>query len=217
MYELNVNSRKQLERASLRAQAQKPRIEEIALGMYKVFSTNPATPYNSYSTGIFPAKDGNGYDVVCSCPTQRVVCKHAAAIFPHYLMRLKEQEVAALAAQAEKQAQFEKDYADILEPIYQATAEYTAAQLPPVEVARAQAEQALAALAVITTSTQEIDRLIEQAKEESLDRECPACGLVQPDDDSSDCWCCGAVLNPDDVDPEYTDEQAAFDRACLFG
>jgi hypothetical protein len=42
--------------------------------------------------------------------------------------------------------------------------------------------------------------LTEQAKEESLDRECPECGLVQPDDDSTDCWCCGAILNPDDID-----------------
>jgi hypothetical protein len=101
MYELNITSRKQLERASLRAQAQKPRIEEIALGMYRVWSTNPTTPYNSYSTGIFPAKDGNGYDVCCSCPTQRTFCKHVAAVFPHYLMRMKEQvepEAAEVAA-----------------------------------------------------------------------------------------------------------------------
>jgi hypothetical protein len=107
MYELTVSSRKQLERASLRAQAQKPKIEEVGLGMYKVFSTSPATPFTSYATGIFPAKDGNGYDVVCSCPTQRVVCKHAAAIFPHYLMRLKqfadcELEVPTFEAQVQE-------------------------------------------------------------------------------------------------------------------
>lgn len=92
MYELTLKSRKQLERASLRAQAQKPRIEEVYFGAYKVWSTNPATPWKTYSTGIEPAPDGEGYTVCCSCPTQNYFCKHVAAVFPHYLMREKQEQ-----------------------------------------------------------------------------------------------------------------------------
>jgi hypothetical protein len=173
--------------------------------MYKVFSTNPATPYNSYSTGIFPAKDGNGYDVVCSCPTQRVVCKHAAACFPHYLMRLKEQvepEAAQQAAPAEDPAIL---YADLI-PSFD---DEVKPQLPPVEIARAQAEQVLAALAVSGFQPTKPGEEIQ-----SIDRHCPKCGLVQPDDDSTECLACGAILDPED---EYTAAQADYDRACLFG
>lgn len=91
MYELTVKTRRDLERATLRAQSQKPRIEEVAYGIYKVWSTNPATPWKTYSTGVEPAQDGQGgYDVCCSCPTTRFLCKHVASIFPHYLMREKE-------------------------------------------------------------------------------------------------------------------------------
>jgi hypothetical protein len=91
MYELNVKTRRDLERATLRAQAQKPRIEEVAFGMYKVWSTNPETPWIYYSTGIeaAPVREG-GYSVCCSCPTTRFLCKHVAAAFPHFLMREKE-------------------------------------------------------------------------------------------------------------------------------
>lgn len=118
MYELNVNTRKQLERATLRAQAQKPKIEEIGFGMYKVWSSNPETPWLTYSTGIEPAPDGKGgYAVCCSCPTTRFLCKHVAAIFPHYLMRLKEYSQSAEApapAQADyTDEQAARDYADL--------------------------------------------------------------------------------------------------------
>jgi hypothetical protein len=68
-----------------------------------------------------------------------------------------------------------------------------------LEAARAQAGQALIALEA-TWPVQEIEEFIAECNM-SLDRECPKCGQVQPDDDSSDCWCCGAVLDPDDVDP----------------
>lgn len=81
MYELNVNSCKQLERANLRAQAHKPKIESVGYGMYKVWSTNPSTPYQTYSTGIERAKDGYGYDVCCSCPTTRALY-HPFPIYP---------------------------------------------------------------------------------------------------------------------------------------
>jgi hypothetical protein len=206
MYELNVNSRKQLERASLRAQAQKPRIEEIALGMYKVFSTNPATPYNSYSTGIFPAKDGNGYDVVCSCPTQRVVCKHAPPIFPHYLMMRRKSKLTRKPPKwRPRQKTRPVLYADLI-PSFD---DEVKPQLPPVEVARAQAEQALAALAASGFQPTKPGEEIQ-----SIDRHCPKCGLVQPDDDSTECLACGAILDPED---EYTAAQADYDRACLFG
>lgn len=144
MYELNVNSRKQLERASLRAQAQKPKFEVVGYGMFKVFSSDPTTPWKSYSTGIEAAKDGNGYDVCCSCPTQRTYCKHVAAVFPFFLMTEKQQQT---------------------EP----------------------APAGLVVQGVITTSMQELDRLIEQAIEESSDPN------------------------------EYTEAQAARDRADLFG
>lgn len=92
MYQLTVTSKKQLERATLRAQAQKPRIEEIGYGMYKVWSTNPETPWKYYNTGI-EAAQGAGYTVYCNCPTQPRLdrmtgemkdcyCKHVAAAFP---------------------------------------------------------------------------------------------------------------------------------------
>lgn len=117
MYQLTVKSKKQLERATLRAQAQKPRIEEIGYGLYKVWSTNPATPWKYYNTGIEAALNG-GYTVYCNCPTQprldRVTgemkdcfCKHTAAAFPHFLMREKQYAaepvlVAATAAQVQE-------------------------------------------------------------------------------------------------------------------
>jgi hypothetical protein len=94
MYELTVKTRRDLERATLRAQAQKPRIVEVAYGMYKSWSTNPATPLDFYYTGIEAASDGcGGYSVCCSCPTTRFLCKHVAACFPHFLMR-EQQELA---------------------------------------------------------------------------------------------------------------------------
>jgi hypothetical protein len=99
MYQLTVTARKQLERANLRAQAKKPKIEEIAFGMYRVWSTNPATPWQAYATGIEAAKDG-GYLVYCSCPTQHAFCLHVAAAFPHFLMREKE-----MKAETERMAQ----------------------------------------------------------------------------------------------------------------
>lgn len=110
MYTAIVKSRKQLERASLRAQAQKPRISEQEFGHYSVYSTNPATPLKSYDTGIQRLDDGT-YEVICFCPTQPRLdrktgemkdcfCKHAASVFPHFLMREK-QQAALVAAQAQ--------------------------------------------------------------------------------------------------------------------
>jgi hypothetical protein len=64
------------------------------------------------------------------------------------------------------------------------------------EEAKAQAELALANLAASGYQPGQ-----DSGEPVSMDRECPRCGLVQPDDDSTDCWCCGAVLNPDDIDP----------------
>jgi hypothetical protein len=96
MYSLTVTSRKQLERASLRAQAQKPRIEEIEFGIYNVWSTDPKRPDAFYFIAIQPAR-GGGYEVACGCPTQKYFCKHVASVFPHYLMREKQQELARTA------------------------------------------------------------------------------------------------------------------------
>jgi hypothetical protein len=101
MYELTVKTRRELERATLRAQTQKPRIQEVDLGIYKVWSSNPAITA-PYLVGLEALEDG-GYDVCCSCPTQRYLCKHVASCLPHYIMRLKQQEqpeAAALAAPA---------------------------------------------------------------------------------------------------------------------
>lgn len=98
MYELTVNSKKQLERATLRAQAEKPKILEVGIGMYKVWSTNPATPGQFYFTGANPAPDGSGYEVYCNCPTTRFLCKHVAAIFPHYLMRVHQLDLEGIQA-----------------------------------------------------------------------------------------------------------------------
>ncbi len=110
MYELTVKTRRDLERATLRAQAQKPRIEEVAFGMYKVWSSDPTTPWKYYSTGIEQAPNGcGGYSVCCSCPTTRFLCKHVASIFPHYLMREK-QEAVPVEYTAEMAA---KDTADL--------------------------------------------------------------------------------------------------------
>ena len=128
MYELSVSNRKQLERATLRAQARKPKIEPVGYGMYKVWPTNPASPYQTYCTGIERAKDGNGYDVCCSCPTTRALCLHVSACFPHFLM-------------TEKQEQTEPDPAGLV------------------------------VQGVITTSMQEIENLIEQAKEASFEQD----------------------------------------------
>jgi hypothetical protein len=79
----------------------------------------------------------------------------------------------------------------------------------------AASQAALALPVIMAQSVQEIEDFI--AESNSLDRDCPVCGLVQPDDDSSDCWACGAILNPDDIDHEYTAEMEAKDRADLFG
>jgi hypothetical protein len=187
MYALTVSTQKQLERATLRAQAQKPKIEEIAFGMYKVWSSNPQTPWLTYSTGIEAAPDG-GYSVCCSCPTKNYFCKHLAAIFPHFLMRVKE-----LEAQEPEQ--------EPVHPVCTICGEEAHVWNGKEWLCWDHAfEKAPDPAPVITTSIQEIDDLIEQAIEESLDRECPECGLVQPDDDSTDCLCCGAILNPDDID-----------------
>jgi hypothetical protein len=122
MYALTLKTRKQLERATLRAQSQKPRIEEVVFGIYKAWSTNPKTPDTYYSVGIEPAQYG-GYDVCCSCPTQKFFCKHVAACMPHYQMREKEQpDWQAIEEAAETEAmhdairemlQAEKDKLDI--------------------------------------------------------------------------------------------------------
>jgi hypothetical protein len=102
MYALTVTSRRQLERASLRAQAQKPRIEEKEFGIYNVWSTDPKRPDAFYFIAIQPAR-GGGYEVACGCPTQKYFCKHVASVFPHYLMREKQQELARTAtAQAQQ-------------------------------------------------------------------------------------------------------------------
>lgn len=66
------------------------------------------------------------------------------------------------------------------------------------EIAKAEAEKALAEL---SWSVQEIEEFIAESQDTSADRECPACGLVQLEDDIEYCWCCGAELDPDDVDP----------------
>lgn len=110
MYELTLRSRKQLERATLRAQAEKPKIEEVYFGGYKVWSSDPATPWKSYSTGVSRNIEGN-LDVCCSCPTQKYFCKHAAAIVPHFLMREKEikaEEVRMAQAQTLSDAEWEE-------------------------------------------------------------------------------------------------------------
>lgn len=169
MYQLTLKVKSQLENATRRAQAQKPRIEEICFGMYKVWSSNPQI-VAPYSVGIEPAQDG-GYTACCSCPTQNYFCKHVAAIFPHYLMREKQELQPTEAAQS-------------------------AALTSTYQQAKAQAEKALADLAAAGWQPDQVEET------ESMDRECPACGLVQPDDDSSDCFACGAILNPDDFDPE---------------
>jgi uncharacterized Zn finger protein len=125
MYELTLKSRKQLERATLRAQAEKLHIEEVSFGIYKV---NGSTG-NLYLVGIEPAKSGEGYDVCCSCPTQHYFCKHVASVMSHYLMRekemnqaqtLTEQEWAAVELRAESEmilddvrALLEKDRLDV--------------------------------------------------------------------------------------------------------
>jgi hypothetical protein len=101
MYELTLKNRKQLERASLRAQAEKPKIEEVYFGAYKVWSSNPATPWLFYCTAFERNVEGD-LNVVCSCPTQKTFCKHVAAAVNHFLMREKEfkaEEARMLAAQ----------------------------------------------------------------------------------------------------------------------
>jgi uncharacterized Zn finger protein len=97
MYELTLTSRKQLERATLRAQAEKPRIEEVVFGIYKVTGSSG----NLYLVGIEPAKCGEGYDVCCSCPTQKTFCKHVASVMPHYLLREKEMNQAQTLTEQE--------------------------------------------------------------------------------------------------------------------
>ncbi len=75
------------------------------------------------------------------------------------------------------------------------------------------AAQAAPAPVELAGSVQEIEDFIAESNA-SLDRDCPVCGLVQADDEASDCWACGATLNPDDT---YTAAEQAFDEACLFG
>lgn len=87
MYALTVTSRKQLERASLRAQAEKLKMEEVVFGIYKVWGSTGKL----YLVGIEPAATG-GYDVCCTCPTQNTFCKHVSTVMPHYLMKKQEME-----------------------------------------------------------------------------------------------------------------------------
>jgi hypothetical protein len=122
MYELTVRSRKQLERATLRSQARKPKIEEVSFGIYKVWSTNPRTPDTYYSVGIEPAQDGTGYDVCCTCPTQphldkktgelvECFCYHVTSALPHYQMREREyraEEIRMQEAQVMTDAEWEE-------------------------------------------------------------------------------------------------------------
>jgi hypothetical protein len=89
MYQLTVTSKKQLERATLRAQAEKLHFEEVVFGIYKVRGSTG----NYYSVGIEASASGKGYEVCCSCPTQNTYCKHVSTVFPHFLMR--EQEIKA--------------------------------------------------------------------------------------------------------------------------
>lgn len=87
MYSLTVTNRKQLERATLRAQSQKLKMEEVSFGIYKVWGSTGKL----YVAGIEPSATGNGYDVCCSCPTQAPdFCKHVSTVMPHYQMREKE-------------------------------------------------------------------------------------------------------------------------------
>jgi hypothetical protein len=90
MYQLTLKAKSQLENATRRARIQKPRIEEICFGMYKVWSSNPLITV-PYLTGIEAVQDG-GYKVCCNCPTQCFLCKHVVSIFPHYLMREKQEQ-----------------------------------------------------------------------------------------------------------------------------
>jgi hypothetical protein len=107
MYQLTVTTRKQLERATLRAQSEKLHFEEVVFGVYKVRGSTG----NFYSTGIEAATDGEGYDVCCSCPTQKTFCKHVSTVFPHFLMREKEikaEEVRMVQAQELTDSEWEE-------------------------------------------------------------------------------------------------------------
>lgn len=203
MYALTLNSRKQLERASLRAQAQKPRIEEVEFGVYNVWSTDPKKPGKFYIAGIQPAEKG-GWEVTCGCPTQNAFCKHVAAVMPHYLMRVREMEQDRQAQEAMKCECGRSGYAFF-------DGKWHCIECVKAAAAKEEADAALSALVpygymmvngVLVQSSQELDREIADMLAESADRDCPACGLVQPDDDSTDCWCCGATLDLADVDQE---------------
>jgi hypothetical protein len=103
MYQLTLKTRKQLERATLRAQAEKLKMEEVTFGIYKVWGSTG----NLYLLGIEPAKDG-GYDVCCTCKTQNTFCKHLSTVMPHYLMKEKEQlDWEAIEEAAENAAMLE--------------------------------------------------------------------------------------------------------------
>lgn len=101
MYALTVKTKSQLEGAISRARIQKPKFREIEFGVYSVQSTDPKKPNTFYDTGIQSA-EGDGYEVMCTCPTEprkdketgeikMVFCKHVASVLPHYQMREKEE------------------------------------------------------------------------------------------------------------------------------
>lgn len=185
MNTLTINNKAALTlaRAAEKARVEKPLVRKTATyGVYAVTSSDKTREYKVTC-------NSDTKTITCNCKATKP-CYHIAAVAPlHSYIARQKQEVEAAAQAATPACTFS-----------------------PVEVAQAQAEQALVELEK-SWPVSEIEEFIAE-NSASLERECPVCGLVQPDDDSSDCWACGAALNPEDV---YTAEMEAKDRADLFG
>lgn len=181
---ISIEDRKRFANAEAKARHIRPLVRFVEFGTYTVPSSRPGKePYT-----VKFSKDAAGHwQAECDCLGHRkgLPCYHVPAAYASHRIQVNvRKQLRAAQPVAPVQNQF---------------------QILPVEEARGQAAEALTALVVdgvITTSMQEIDRLIEQANEVSMDRECPNCGLVQPDDDSTDCFACRTILDPDDEDPD---------------
>ncbi|MDB5079568.1 MAG: hypothetical protein JWP00_1492 [Chloroflexi bacterium] len=177
---ISIEDRKRFANAEAKARRIRPVVRVTEFGTYKVASSDPAkAPY----TVKFSKDRAGHWQAECNCQghSREMACYHIPAAYASHKIQVGiRQQVRAAEGAAP------------------APAPHLYVIPTTVEEARAQAE---AALANLGTYNWQVDMRAEM-EPVSMDRECPKCGLVQPDDDSTDCCVCSAILNPDDEDPD---------------
>jgi hypothetical protein len=188
MNTLTINSKAALTlaRATEKARTEKPLVKKTRnYGWYLVRSTTDMTRWYSVICNSVTR------EITCNCPATKP-CYHIAAVAPLHSFiarQLRDQAAQELVVAEAEAANWPLPGLTEVPSFFNSEA----------EAERVATEAALVALEV-AWPVSEIEEFIAE-NSTSLDRHCPTCGLVQPDNDNTDCWACGAALNLDDLDP----------------